>query len=418
MSLPAPARRVRALATTPDRRNWFEFRNAETTDTGPVEILIYDFIDPDAAWFGGVSARDFVTTLAQVDDNREINVRINSPGGDVYDGIAILNALRNRKSTVTTYVDGIAASIASIIAMAGTEVVMMPNAEMMIHDPWMVAIGNAKDLQEAVDNLIRVSDNLASVYADRTGGSADEWRAAMAAETWYSAEEAVTAGLADRIETPPKSGGKSEKAKTTDRFDLSIFAYAGRAAAPAPLATARQSTSAAEAEATREREEASMATLKEGLAERLGTDADADDETVLAAVDEALAERANDTDTDTDTGAGGQEQAPAAQLPDGVVTIDAATLSELQASARRGDQARAEQERNGRIAAVNAAVSAGRISPAQRDSWLDRLDKDPSEEAVLNSLAPVYPVSELGHGVGSESAGDPDPYEAIYGKDA
>ncbi|AON97298.1 head maturation protease [Gordonia phage Hedwig] len=409
MKLPESARRVRALAT-PERRRWFDFRNAADEDTGPVELLIYDEIDP----FWGVAAAELVRELARIDADRELKVRINSPGGDVYEGIAILNALRGRDGKVTTVVDGLAASIASVIAMAGSEIVMMPNSEMMIHDPWMLTIGDAEDMQTAADNLGRIADNLASIYADRTGGTAEEWRAIMRAETWYTAAETVEAGLADRVEEVATEDQKTAAQKAAARFDLSIFNFkhAGRAEAPAPAALAHTRTSAAEAEVPTGKE-ANMATLKEGLAERLGTDADADDETMLAAIDEALAERATPA-----APAPEQQEQAAAKLPDGVVAIDAATLAELQASARRGDEARAEQERADRVSAVENAVRTGRITPAQKASWLDRVEKDPSEKAVLESLAPVYPVAELGHAIGTEYTNDPDPYEAIYGKEA
>ncbi|QOC55867.1 capsid maturation protease [Gordonia phage DirtyBoi] len=408
MKLPESARRVRALAT-PERRRWFDFRNAADEDTGPVELLIYDEIDP----FWGVAAAELVRELARIDADRELKVRINSPGGDVYEGIAILNALRGRDGKVTTVVDGLAASIASVIAMAGSEIVMMPNSEMMIHDPWMLTIGDAEDMQTAADNLGRIADNLASIYADRTGGTAEEWRAIMRAETWYTAAETVETGLADRVEEVATEDQKTAAQKAAARFDLSIFNFkhAGRAEAPAPAVLAHTRTSAAEAEVPTGKE-ANMATLKEGLAERLGTDADADDETMLAAIDEALAERA------APEAPAPEAQPAAAKLPDGVVAIDAATLADLQAAARRGDEARAEQERAERVSAVENAVRTGRITPAQKASWLDRVEKDPSEKAVLESLAPVYPVAELGHAIGTEYTNDPDPYEAIYGKEA
>ncbi|QMU22511.1 head maturation protease, ClpP-related [Gordonia rubripertincta] len=406
MKLPESARRVRALAT-PERRRWFEIRNAAEEDTGPVEVLIYDEIDP----FWGVSAAVFVRDLAQIDAERDLTVRINSPGGDVYEGIAILNALRGRAGKVTTVIDGLAASIASVIAMAGTEIVMMPNSEMMVHDPWMLTIGDAEDMQTAADNLGRIADNLASIYAERTGGTAEEWRAIMRAETWYTAAEAVEAGLANRVEEVATPTGDDRSERAAARFDLSVFNFkhAGRADAPAPAALATNRTSAAEAEVPTGKE-ATMATLKEGLAERLGTTADADDETMLTALDEALAERATPE-------APAPEQQAAAKLPDGVVAIDAATLTELQAAARRGDEARANQERAERISAVDRAVATGRITPAQKANWLDRLEKDPSEKAVLDSLAPVYPVAELGHAIGTEYTTEPDAYEAIYGKE-
>jgi len=160
----------------------------------------------------------------------EIHVYINSPGGDVYDGIAIRNALAQHPARIVTHVDGLAASAASFIATAGDEVVMGRNSELMIHDAWTIALGNAGELRDVADQLDRISDNIAAMYADKAGGDAADWRALMLAETWYSAEEAVEAGLADRVD------GEQQEAAAS--FDLSIYAHAGRASAPAPLRAA------------------------------------------------------------------------------------------------------------------------------------------------------------------------------------
>jgi ClpP class serine protease len=311
-----------------------------------------------------------------------------------------LNALRGHKAKITTVVDGIAASAASFIAMAGDEIVMNRNSELMIHDASGVCVGNAKDMQAMHSDLERISNNIASIYAERSGGTVEDWRAAMLAETWYSADEAVEAGLADRVAAPKDSDAKAKNA-----FDLSIFNYAGRQAAPTPTPLAT------EAEVEKEKEAIPMATLNEGLAERLGINADADEETILSALDEALSERA------------AEEPAPvAASLPDGVVAIDAATLAELQASARRGEEARTRQEAAERASVVENAISTGRITPAQRDAWLNRLETDHAEVNVLNSLAPVYPVgNEIGHAGTTDhlSADDSDAiYAALYGNGA
>ena len=125
-------------------------------------------------------------------------MHLNSPGGEVFDGIAIYQYLSGR-GDVTTYVDSLAALIASVIAMAGTEIVMGRNASVMIHDGFGLCIGNAADMREQADLLDRVSANIASIYADRTGKPVDDWRTAMLAETWYIGQEAVDAGLADRL---------------------------------------------------------------------------------------------------------------------------------------------------------------------------------------------------------------------------
>lgn len=161
--------------------------------------------------------------------NADLTVHINSPGGDVFDGIAILNALRAHKGSITTIVDGLAASAASFIAQAGQTRVMARNSEMMIHDASGLCIGNASDMRTMLDLLDRASDNIASVYAERSGvGDVASWRDAMGKETWYSAEEAVTAGLADSVD------GQGESASPENSWDLSIYAHAKRSDAPDP----------------------------------------------------------------------------------------------------------------------------------------------------------------------------------------
>lgn len=160
-------------------------------------------------------------------------MHINSPGGDVFDGIAILNALRTHKGEVTTIVDGIAASAASFIAQAGAKRVMARNSEMMIHDASGLCIGNASDMSEMLALLERTSDNIADIYAERSGaGDRAAWRAAMSAETWYSAQEAVDAGLADEIDGVAT---KEDQDALAASWDLSIFAHRNRAEAPEPV---------------------------------------------------------------------------------------------------------------------------------------------------------------------------------------
>jgi hypothetical protein len=122
----------------------------------------------------------------------------------------------------------VAASAASFIAMGGDEVVMARNSELMIHDAFGMAMGDSNIMRDLADRLDKVSDNIASIYAEKAGGTVEDWRTAMRAETWYSAEEAVAAGLADRVTEKPADTA------ATNRFDYSIFNFAGRAAAPPP----------------------------------------------------------------------------------------------------------------------------------------------------------------------------------------
>lgn len=162
------------------------------------EVLIYEEIGE--AWGEGISAKVFLEELAALpEDTSQITVRINSPGGDVFDAAAIENALRRHPAKVVTAIDGLAASAASVVAMAGERIVMAENAMMMIHDPWVIVLGNATELRELADRLEQIGESIAKSYARRPGVDLDTIRAAMAAETWYTAEEAIEAGLADEL---------------------------------------------------------------------------------------------------------------------------------------------------------------------------------------------------------------------------
>ncbi|ACU71762.1 peptidase S14 ClpP [Catenulispora acidiphila DSM 44928] len=198
------------------RNDWFRIK---AQADGPTQVMIYDEVG-----FFGVTAQDFIDEMKQVDG--PIDLHLNSPGGEVWDGIAI-HAYLSGRGGVTTYVDALAASIASVIAMAGEQIVMGRNASLMIHDGWGLVIGNAADMREQAELLDRVSDNIASIYADRTGKPKDDWRAAMLAETWYIGQEAVDAGLADRMADPPAKPSKAapddEATKLAAHFDLSVF---------------------------------------------------------------------------------------------------------------------------------------------------------------------------------------------------
>lgn len=201
------------------------------TNGATAKLYLYDVID---SWGGdwGISAKEFTGALAELGDVSQINLHVNSPGGECYEGIAILNALRRHPANVTAVVDGIAASAASFITCGVDEVVMARNSEMMIHDAWGIALGPAADMRAMAEQLDKISNNIASVYAAKSGATVEACREFMLAETWYSDTEAVAAGLADRIE-----GAEDEAldpAKIEDAFDLSIFKNAGRTAAPAP----------------------------------------------------------------------------------------------------------------------------------------------------------------------------------------
>ncbi|MEV7389617.1 head maturation protease, ClpP-related [Streptomyces sp. NPDC091215] len=168
-----------------------------SAQAGVTRVDVYDDIG-EGGWFSeGLTAKSFANQLAGL--TGPLEVHINSGGGDVWDGIAIKNAIETHKGQVTTIVDGIAASIASVIAQAGGERVMMPGSMLMIHEAFTYTSGNAAELTKTAQTLDEVSANLAAIYARAAGGTAEQWRAAMVEETWYTAEQAVEAGLADRV---------------------------------------------------------------------------------------------------------------------------------------------------------------------------------------------------------------------------
>jgi ATP-dependent protease ClpP protease subunit len=171
-------------------KNWFRFENL---GSDRASVFIYGEIG-----FWGVTADDFVQQLNTI-TAPAIDVHINSEGGEVWDGVAIHTAIFTHPAHVTTHIDGLAASAASFIAMAGDDIRMARNATMMIHDGATLAWGNPAELQEVVDLLHKVSDNIADIYSQQAGGTPEEWRAKMTATTWYTGQEALTAGLVDSI---------------------------------------------------------------------------------------------------------------------------------------------------------------------------------------------------------------------------
>lgn len=163
---------------------------------GVTEILVYDEI----GWFG-ITAKDFLVAVAEAGGG-PLHIRINSPGGDVFDGMAIYNALRAHPSPVTVTVDGVAASAASVIAMAGQTIQMAETSMMMIHNCWGLCIGNRIDMREMADTMQKIDAQLAATYAGRSGMSQEECQALMDAETWFTAQEALDAKLCDVLTLP------------------------------------------------------------------------------------------------------------------------------------------------------------------------------------------------------------------------
>ncbi|MFD6357936.1 head maturation protease, ClpP-related [Nocardia tengchongensis] len=376
-------------------RQWYAIHNAATAKGSTPTIYLFDEIDS----YWGVSAEDFARELDAIDAD-EIMVKINSPGGNVYDGLAIMNALADHPAKIITSVEGLAASAASFIAMSGDERIIRPGAEMMIHNAWTVAAGGAADLRAAADQCERTSASVASIYAERTGGDVADWQAAMDAETWYSAQEAVDAGLADRVEKAGKTAETDAEPTAKARHDLSRFMFAGRSAAPAPRTAARtpRNPSAVIRAEVPTGKEGFMPTLNEALRSRFGLPEDADDEAVLAAVDQALtAEPAPGEPT--------AQQIVAAASRHDMLLVDRTQYEQTVARADQGAAAYEQLQTRERNAVLDKHVRRGALAPGRREHFAKLLKADPEGTTELLDGLPsgsVVPLAEIGH------AGEPD----------
>ena len=390
---------------------------------GVATIDIYADIDP---WWG-VSGESFRQELEQVTADR-LEVHINSAGGDVHEGLAIMNSLRDHPAEVTVIVDGLAASAASFIAVgSGGRLVMHEASTLMIHDAWTFTGGDAAELAKTAATLDKMSDLIAGIYAAKSGTPVEEWRAAMRDESWFTAEEAVLVGLADAIRTSaatePVSAGMRSRI-----LNSGTFRYRGRSEAPTPTMITRRGHSSSANTPTGEKGE-TMGFLND-VATRLGmavTDT-VTEETVLEALDETLAEQAEDTTSEAnvtdESDASLVEDAEAAlaaarataaeevKTSDEVdedeltVTVDKAKLAELEADAELGRQLREEKEKSAAADAIEAAVQDGRLGAAARDQWTAKYLSDPHGTSELLDSLPKGRINrqETGHAIDEASA--------------
>ena len=206
-------------------KSWYMIR-ARGTGT---EVLIYDEI---GAY--GVTAKGFLAEFGALPADAAIDLRLNSPGGSVFDAVAIYNALKRHAGEITVWIDGIAASAASYIAMAGDSVVMPENAFLMIHDPSGLVMGTAEDMRATADALDKVKGSLIQGYAAKSGATDEEIAALMAAETWLDAKDALDLGLIDRLAEPVKLAASFDVSKFRNA-PPEVVAAAGETEAPAAL---------------------------------------------------------------------------------------------------------------------------------------------------------------------------------------
>lgn len=176
------------------------YRLVNRTGSKSADLFLYD--DIGDGFFGGISSKQIIDDLSRLGVVDTLNVRINSAGGSVFEGIAIHNAIARNPARVVVHIDSVAASIASIIAMAGAEIRIASNARVMIHDPSGVGIGTSEDLRATADLLDSVRVTLVDIYTKRTKNDAGKVSTWMADETWFTAREAVDNGFADSITEP------------------------------------------------------------------------------------------------------------------------------------------------------------------------------------------------------------------------
>jgi ATP-dependent Clp protease protease subunit len=216
-------------------------------------IELYDVIvssEIDAEWFGGVSLPAFAKALEGM--TGDVHLRINSPGGDVFAGIAMAQLIREYKGgQVVAHVDGYAASAASLLPLACAKTIMAPQSMLMIHSAWTIAMGNSEEFLDTAALLAKIDGQLAEGYAAKGSKTAAEFLALMADETWFTPQEAIDAGLCDEIASADKTEAQAKA--TAPAWDLSAFAHAPKPA-PKPesesaAAIAAQVTAAAEAAA-------------------------------------------------------------------------------------------------------------------------------------------------------------------------
>jgi ATP-dependent Clp protease protease subunit len=204
------------------------FFRAESKGAEEATIYLYDQIVSDeltAEWWGGVAPQSFVKELLSI-DAPVIHLRINSPGGDVFAGRVIEQAIRESKAKVIAHIDGYAASAASYVALAADEVVIAQGGMFMIHKAWSVGWGNSDDLTQLANLLAKIDGTLADTYVRETKNDRQKVLDWMAAETWFTADEAIAHGFADRLAEDAPSNQVA--------FDLSAYTNAPKGANPAP----------------------------------------------------------------------------------------------------------------------------------------------------------------------------------------
>ncbi|MDJ1113229.1 head maturation protease, ClpP-related [Microbacterium dauci] len=412
INVKAPNRYWGAATPPQSKRDFFNAVTSPPAADGSTvaTIRMYGPIDSWGGWWG-ISAKDMGEVLDALPDTVDrIILRINSPGGEVFEAMTILNMLRAHKANVTAVVDALAASAASFIAAGCDDTVMSPGTQMMIHSPLVFTYGNAEELRKDAQILDGIQDSIIEIYAAKAGekAAATDWAQLLADETWYTAEKAVTQGLADRVATIPNAGetqtvGADDEDEDDDLVIVTVpvedatptrpMLFAARTAATMPPVSTEPGTP--NRKETLDMSDTPLADIRE----RLGIPADSTDEQLLAAVEELSVRAAVTTPP---------------SIPAGTQLIDSTVLEQIQNQASQGAQALATQTEERRTRVLDQALAEGRITAASRATWAALLEtNETGTTEALNSLPKntALPVVELGFSDTVNSADD-----ALYAK--
>lgn len=393
------------------------------------DILIYGEIGWD------VTASSVREQLERA-EGEDVTVHIDSPGGDAYEGLAMMNALRLYPGDITTRIEGMAASAASIVAAgAGGRVEILKHAEIMVHEAWVFTSGNADDMVKTAQDLERVSENIATVYADRTGKTVEECRDIMRAETWFTAEEAVAFGLADEVIVPATSKKpKPVEARYSNKV-LARYRYGGREQAPRPDITNHAPDTGQEVNMTdpikalaqalgKTTDEVTAAfsnifnlgpTEEPGQAEddnAAPTESTEDEPTETgeqstntaedteSTEDEPNESESEDGDEDTED-TDGEDEVKASANNDDYVLVPREHLDFLTKAAALATDAAERQDKADKAAEVDKWIGEGRFSAALRSKALAAMEHDPDTARSVWGSLPVNTINrkESGYGV-------------------
>ena len=369
-------------------KSWYEIKAKQDS----ADIYIYDELG-----LFGVAVSQLVSEIAAL-KGKALNVYINSPGGPVFDGIAVFNALSRHEGGVNVIVDGLAASVASVIAQAGTSRTMGKASALMVHDAWGVAIGDAGVMEKARDQFEAASNQVSEIYAAKAGGTPEEWRQKMMDETWYRGQEAVDAGLAD------VAIGAIQNAYAGRVFNLSKFNKVPEWVNQDPIDPAKPGD---------EPEIKEDDVDEKAIRQALGLDEEGD---ILAAVTGLHTEIAQLKATLKDQDPPGKDENRTLKRE-----LAESQMKYVQLETEK-DKKIIELQDGLRVAQaqhrVNAAIQAGRVAPAQREMVLNIALRESEDDfnAFIKGLPSVDFTEHGGAGGGDFADHEPTPQEIAIAK--